>query len=117
MIKNKDEYFKVGTLFDQDCEFCGGGVIELPFDARKAVKSNHDTYFIFYVICGKVEVILSRNTFVVTEGCSFEIPMGNYYQFHNVGDVTAKMMFVQSKYIVIGDNITSESDSNDESDE
>lgn len=117
VIKNKDEYFKVGTLFDQDCEFCGGGVIELPFDARKAVKSNHDTYFIFYVICGKVEVILSRNTFVVTEGCSFEIPMGNYYQFHNVGDVTAKMMFVQSKYIVIGDNITSESDSNDESDE
>lgn len=102
LIKNDDEYFKVGTLFDQDSEFCGGGILELPSGAKKAVKSNHDTYFIFYVISGHVEVTLSRNTFVVTKGCSFEIPMGNYYQFFNTGSEMAKMMFVQSKYIVIG---------------
>lgn len=110
IIKSDDEYFKVGTLFDQDCEFCGGGIIELPSGARKAVKSNHDTYFIFYVITGEVEVTLSRNTFTVTEGCSFEIPMGNYYQFVNTGGDTAKMMFVQAKYIVIGDKDSSDSD-------
>lgn len=109
IIKSDDEYFKVGTLFDQDCEFCGGGVIELPPGAKKAIKSNHDTYFIFYVIVGEIEVTLSRNTFVVTEGCSFEIPMGNYYQFVNTGIVLAKMMFVQAKYIVIGENESSDS--------
>ncbi|GAV29658.1 hypothetical protein PMKS-003159 [Pichia membranifaciens] len=113
IIKSDDEYFKVGTLFDQDCEFCGGGIIELPSGARKAVKSNHDTYFIFYVISGEVEVTLSRNTFTVTEGCSFEIPMGNYYQFVNTGGAMAKMMFVQAKYIVIGENSSSDSDEND----
>ena len=113
IIKSDDEYFKVGTLFDQDCEFCGGGIIELPSGARKAVKSNHDTYFIFYVISGEVEVTLSRNTFTVTEGCSFEIPMGNYYQFVNTGGAMAKMMFVQAKYIVIGENSSSDNDEND----
>lgn len=113
IIKSEDEYFKVGTLFDQDCEFCGGGIIELPSGAKKAVKSNHDTYFIFYVISGEVEVTLSRNNFTVTEGCSFEIPMGNYYQFVNTGGAMAKMMFVQAKYIVIGENSSSDSDEND----
>lgn len=120
IIKNEEEYFKVGTLFDQDSEFCGGGVIELPARAKKAVKSNHDTYFIFYVIVGEVQVTLSRNTFVVSEGCSFEIPMGNYYQFFNTGSVTAKMLFIQSKYIVINENETTDSSSgseNDDSDE
>lgn len=110
IIKNDDEYFKVGTLFDQDCEFCGGGIIELPQGAKKAVKSNHDTYFIFYVIQGEIEVTLTRNTFVVTKGCSFEVPMGNYYQMANKGSGMAKMMFVQSKYIVISENASSESE-------
>ncbi|KAG0687305.1 hypothetical protein C6P40_002542 [Pichia californica] len=115
-IKSDEEYFKVGTLFDQDCEFCGGGIIELPAASKKAVKSNHDTYFIFYVICGTVEVTLSRNAFTVTQGCSFEIPMGNYYQFLNTGGEMAKMMFVQAKYVVIGDN-NSDSESGSGSDE
>ena len=117
IIKNTDEYFKVGTLFDQDSEFCGGGVIELPSGSKKAVKSNHDTYFIFYVISGQVEVTLSRNTFVVTKGCSFEIPMGNYYQFINTGSSLAKMMFVQSKYIVIGDADSESGDSESDGEE
>lgn len=116
LIKSEDEHFKVGTLFDQDSEFCGGGIIELPPGSKKAVKSNHDTYFIFYVICGEIEVTLSRNTFVVTEGCSFEIPMGNYYQFINTSNQVARMMFVQSKYVVIGHQ-SGAADDDDSSDE
>ena len=39
--------------------------------------------------------------------------MGNYYQFVNTGGAMAKMMFVQAKYIVIGENSSSDSDEND----
>ncbi|QPG73641.1 hypothetical protein FOA43_000953 [Brettanomyces nanus] len=101
IIRNREEYFRIRTLFDQDSEFSGGGIIELPVNSRKAVKSNDDTYFIFYVIDGVLEVSLSHNVFVVTGGCSFEIPMGNFYQFENKGQSPVKLFFVQSKYVVI----------------
>lgn len=104
VIRNEEEYFKIRTLFDEDAEFSGGGIIELPVNSRKAVKSNDDTYFIFYVIQGTLEVFLSHNVFTVTKGCSFEIPMGNFYQFENTGNVAAKLFFVQSKYVVITGN-------------
>ena len=103
IIRNKKEYFKIKTLFDQDVEFSGAGILELPVNSRKSVKSNEDTYFVFYVIDGKLEVSISHNVFVVTQGSSFEIPMGNFYRFENKGDKPAKLFFVQSKYVVVAD--------------
>ncbi|VEU22511.1 DEKNAAC103376 [Brettanomyces naardenensis] len=114
IIRNNDEYFKVRTLFDQDAEFSGAGIIELPVNSRKAVKSNEDTYFIFYVIDGLLEVSLSHNVFVVSKGCSFEIPMGNFYQFESKGKTPVKLFFVQSKYVVISNPDGSDMDSDTE---
>ncbi|GMF21621.1 unnamed protein product [[Candida] boidinii] len=101
VIQNNEEMFKIATLFDQDSEFSGGGIIEIPVGSRKAIKSNDDTYFIFYVIDGVLEVTISHNTFVAKKGCSFEVPMGNFYQFENIHNNSVKLFFVQAKYVVV----------------
>ncbi len=103
IIRNRKEYFKIKTLFDQDVEFSGAGILELPVNSRKSVKSNEDTYFVFYVIDGTMEVSLSHNVFIVSRGSSFEIPMGNFYRFENRCDKPVKLFFVQSKYVVVAD--------------
>ncbi|KAH3663848.1 hypothetical protein OGAPHI_005251 [Ogataea philodendri] len=113
IIKNSEEFFRIATLFDQDSEFSGGGIIEIPVGSRKAIKSNDDTYFIFFVIQGVLEVTLSHSPFVVVSGCSFEVPMGNFYQFDNKGKTVVKLFFVQSKYVVV----SSPEDDDDEDDE
>ncbi|GMG39303.1 unnamed protein product [Ambrosiozyma monospora] len=100
-INSPQENFRVLTYFDQDSEFSGGGIIEIPVGSRKDIKSNDDTYFIFHVIQGTLEVTLSQTTFAVTKGFSFEIPMGNYYTLVNKGKDEVRLFFVQSKYILV----------------
>ncbi|KAG7823675.1 hypothetical protein KL909_003072 [Ogataea angusta] len=115
IIKNSEEFFRIATLFDQDSEFSGGGIIEIPVGSRKAIKSNDDTYFIFFVIQGVLEVTLSHNPFVVVSGCSFEVPMGNFYQFDNKGKTVVKLFFVQSKYVVVSSPEDDDDEDDDES--
>lgn len=117
VISNDQENFRINTLFDIDSEFCGAGIIEISSGDKKAVKSNNDTYFIFHVINGSLNVSINNTTFTVTNGCTFEIPMGNYYQFINTGNDTAKLLFVQAKYVVIGESDDDDDDDSEDSEE
>ncbi|GME78115.1 unnamed protein product [Ambrosiozyma monospora] len=110
MVQILKENFRVLTYFDQDSEFSGGGIIEIPVGKRKDTKSNDDTYFIFHVIQGTLEVTVSQNTFAVTTGFSFEIPMGNYYTLVNKGNDEVRLFFVQSKYVVVASDPYEEDD-------
>lgn len=114
-IQSAEEKFTIHTLFDMDSEFCGAGTIEIEAGNRKAVKSNNDTYFIFHVMGGTLAVSINNFTFSAGPGTTFEIPMGNYYQFVNNGADTARLLFVQAKYVVIGESDEeSETDSESE---
>ncbi|GMM28318.1 Mif2 protein [Martiniozyma asiatica (nom. inval.)] len=104
IISTEEENFRIGTLFDEDSEFCGAGIIEIPAGQKKAVKANNDTYFIFHVIDGLLDITLNRSSFTVSKGCTFEIPMGNYYQFVNNSTEIVKLLFIQAKYVVIGES-------------
>ncbi|ODV95206.1 hypothetical protein PACTADRAFT_49948 [Pachysolen tannophilus NRRL Y-2460] len=103
-VKNEHDDFQLAVLFDQDKEFSAAGMLEIPFGGQKSMKNNDDTYFIFHVVKGLLEVTVSDNVFIVTRGCSFEIPMGNFYQFVNKGKSVVKLFFVQSKYVTIDPN-------------
>ncbi|CDK24095.1 unnamed protein product [Kuraishia capsulata CBS 1993] len=110
-VKGDGEDYKIFTLFDQDSEFAGGGFIEIPVGGSKAEKPNTNTYFIFYVAQGVLRVRVSGTEFVVSGGCAFEIPMGNLYEFSNIGNSTAKLFFVQTRLVVVQKSDSFEYDS------
>ncbi|CAK7913079.1 inner kinetochore subunit Mif2p [[Candida] anglica] len=91
------ENFKLATLFDGDNNFTASGLLELPISGFKKLRHTAEHVFIFHVVQGTLEVTLNESVFVVTGGCSFEVPRGNMYGLRNVGQDTARVFFVQTK--------------------
>lgn len=104
------ENFKVATLFDQDRDFIACAMLELPVDGFKLLRSSAGSVYIFHMVEGDVEVTLNELTFVVTRGCSFQVPRANVYGFRNVGSEVATLFFVQSQPH-LGENPTDGEDS------
>lgn len=112
-----NDRFKLAILFAEESEFAASGMLEFPVKGFKSTKVTEDMYFIFFVVSGVLRITISDNVFTVTEGCSFEIPMGNKYSFVNIGTTSAKMFFVQSKYADGSDDDDEEDDEEEEQDE
>lgn len=87
--------FRIATLFNSDNGLVGAGLLEFPLDGFKASQTTGDSLFIFHVAKGLIKVTLSSQTFIVTRGCSFEIPKKNTYDFKNIGRGNARLFFVQ----------------------
>lgn len=96
-IITKEDNFKLAILFDKNREFIAAGMMSIPPNGVKSLKSTDTTYFVFYCISGIIEVTLSGNVFLIKKGCSLEIPMGNFYQFINKGKNDATLFFVQTR--------------------
>lgn len=94
---NPEENFKVATLFDEDKAFTATGILDLPFEGIKLLRHTAEHVFIFHVIKGLIEVTINDKLFVVTRGCSFEVPRGNAYGLKNLGRSNARLFFVQTK--------------------
>ncbi|ODQ78144.1 hypothetical protein BABINDRAFT_162816 [Babjeviella inositovora NRRL Y-12698] len=94
------ERFKLAILFDENRDFAASGILTIAAGSFKGLKCTDDTYMIFHVVQGVVEVEISQQTFVAGERCLFEVPMGNFYALRNVGSVDLKLFFVQTKYVV-----------------
>lgn len=88
-----DDY-KVATLFNN--KLTGGGLLEFPFEGYRSLRTSGNSVFMCHVVKGLIEVSLSNDSFVVTRGCSFEIPKSNFYAFRNIGQGPAKIFFVQA---------------------
>lgn len=97
------ENFKVATLFNEDRDFIACAMLELPVDGFKLLRSSAGSVYIFHVVDGEVEVTLNDLKFVVTRGCSFEVPRANIYGFKNLGSDAATLFFVQSQPYVGAD--------------
>jgi centromere protein C len=96
-VKTATDNFKLAILFDKNREFIATGMMLIPPNGSKSLKSTDTTYFVFYCISGIVEVTLSGSVFLIKKGCSLEVPMGNFYQFVNKGKKNATLFFVQTR--------------------
>ncbi|CCE85826.1 Piso0_005461 [Millerozyma farinosa CBS 7064] len=95
------ENFKVATLFGNDRDFTAGGLIEFPYGGFKNLRNSSDSVYIFHVVKGLIEVTLNEDKFVVTKGCSFQVPRANSFAFKNLSQDNSKLFFVQSKKVLI----------------
>ncbi|KAL7666101.1 Mif2/CENP-C cupin domain-containing protein [[Candida] zeylanoides] len=91
------EDFRVATLFDEDKDYTACGMLELPFEGVKSLRHTDEHVFMFHVVRGLVEVTINDATFVVTRGCSFEVPRANMYGLKNLGRGAATLFFVQTR--------------------
>ncbi|GEQ66908.1 hypothetical protein JCM33374_g571 [Metschnikowia sp. JCM 33374] len=89
------ENFQVASLFDQDSNVFAAGLLDFPVEGFKSLRTTGESSFVFHVAKGLIEVTLNSNKFVVTRGCSFEIPKYNIYSFKNLGNGAARLFFVQ----------------------
>lgn len=89
------EQFQVAPLFDTGLDLIAAGLLEFPFEGFKSLRTTGESLFLFHVAKGLIEVTLNNDTFVVTRGCSFEIPRFNIYSFKNIGYGSARLFFVQ----------------------
>ncbi|ODV77667.1 uncharacterized protein CANTADRAFT_23770 [Suhomyces tanzawaensis NRRL Y-17324] len=89
--------FTIAPLFNQDQEFNATGLIDFPFEGAKLLRDSGDVIYNFHVVKGLIEVNLNNEKFIVTRGCSFQIPSKNTYGFKNIGNCPARLYFVQSR--------------------
>lgn len=87
--------FEVAPLFEIDHDRMAAGVIRIPRDGHKSLRTAGQSLFIFHISTGIVEVTLNSESFIVTTGCSFEVPKLNIYSLKNIGNEVAKLFFVQ----------------------
>ncbi|OBA22204.1 hypothetical protein METBIDRAFT_39157 [Metschnikowia bicuspidata var. bicuspidata NRRL YB-4993] len=92
------ENFKVASLFDTDLNMLAAGLLDFPTEGFKSLRNTGESLFIFHVARGLIEVTLNSKRFVVTRGCSFEIPRYNIYSFKNLGHGSARLFFVQCQF-------------------
>lgn len=103
-----NDKLRIARLFTYNKDFTATAILELPFEGIKHVKSSEECVYTFHVVTGLIEVTLNKSKFVVTRGCSFEIPDHNTYGLKNLGQDVAKLFFVQCRAPVEFDDFDDE---------
>ncbi|KAK6462719.1 Mif2/CENP-C like-domain-containing protein [Scheffersomyces coipomensis] len=101
-ISNNDgttsfDKFKIASLFADKSATSAAGLLHFPLEGSKQFRNSGPYNYYFHVVRGLIEVTLNETTFVVTKGCSFEVPTRNSYGFKNIGQDVARLFFVQTK--------------------
>lgn len=91
------ERFLAAPLFRSSSGSISTGLIDLPINGFKSLRSSNDMTCVFHVTEGRIEVELNQDRFVVLPGCSFVVPTSNIYSLRNVGQTGARLFFVQCK--------------------
>ncbi|SJM84455.1 related to protein MIF2 [Zygosaccharomyces bailii] len=93
--ETEEEHFSLEVMFDKHKDHFASGMLKIPRHARKTKSDSYNAFITFFVVQGIVEVTLSSNTFLCTEGSTFQIPSFNEYGFQNRGNNEVKMFFTQ----------------------
>lgn len=93
--ETEDEHFSLEVMFDAHKEHFASGILKIPLNGKKNLSDSYNVFITFFVLQGVLEVSLSGNTFITTEGSSFQIPAFNEYAFENRGNNEVKMFFTQ----------------------
>lgn len=94
---DQTEHFLAAPLFRSSKGSMSSGLINLPQNGYKSLRSSNDMTYIFHVTQGRIEVELNQDRFVVLTGCSFIVPSSNIYSLRNVGQQSATLFFVQCR--------------------
>lgn len=95
------EDFQVAPLFDSENNEMAAGLLNLPANGFKSLRSTKDSTFIFYVSEGTVEVELNQSKFVAIQGCSFKVPKLNIYSLKNKSSDKVRLFFVQCNSMLL----------------
>ncbi|GMM53597.1 Mif2 protein [Maudiozyma humilis] len=103
--KTDTERYTLSVMFDKHKDTFASGILKLPVSGKRDSAESHNAFITFYVIRGVVEVTVASNKFIVTEGCSFQVPSFNKYSFTNKGKEETKLFFVQ---VIVPDEFNKE---------
>lgn len=93
--ETEDEHFSLEVMFDAHKDHFASGMLKIPRYGKKKLSDSYNVFITFFVVQGVIEVTLAGNTFITTEGSSFQIPAFNKYSFENRGNNEVKMFFTQ----------------------
>lgn len=93
--ETEDEHFSLEVMFDKHKEHFASGILKLPRNGNKKLSDSYNTFITFFVVQGVVEITLAGNTFISTDGSTFQVPAFNEYSFHNRGNNEVRMFFTQ----------------------
>ncbi|KAK6456335.1 Mif2/CENP-C like-domain-containing protein [Scheffersomyces xylosifermentans] len=92
-----DQNFRMAMLYRHDDGSSASGLLDFDIGGIKRFKTSGDHVYSFHVAYGLLEVTLNNTKFVVTRGCSFQVPERNSYGLQNLGAAPARLFFVQCK--------------------
>ncbi|GAV52049.1 hypothetical protein ZYGR_0AG00400 [Zygosaccharomyces rouxii] len=93
--ETEDEHFSLEVMFDAHKDHFASGMLKIPRYGKKKLSDSYNVFITFFVVQGILEVTLAENTFIATEGSSFQVPAFNEYAFENRGNNEVKMFFTQ----------------------
>lgn len=93
--QNDTEKYSLAITFDKHKDLFASGMLKIPINGKRTVTSSQNAFITFYLIRGILEVTLNKQRFIVTSGCTFQIPAFNKYSFKNKGGNEVQMFFVQ----------------------
>ncbi|KAJ6519365.1 Mif2/CENP-C like-domain-containing protein [Mycena sanguinolenta] len=97
-VKGADDAWSFQKIFG-DGDFMAAGQLIVPVGKRKPSKGTKDNTYIFYVVEGAVNVVVSDTNIVLATGGMFMVPRGNSYFIENIADRDAKLFFTQARKI------------------
>ncbi|CAR26069.1 ZYRO0B01144p [Zygosaccharomyces rouxii] len=93
--ETEDEHFSLEVMFDAHKDHFASGMLKIPRYGKKKLSDSYNVFITFFVVQGVLEVTLAGNTFLTTEGSSFQVPAFNEYALENRGNNEVKMFFTQ----------------------
>ncbi|KAK5773548.1 hypothetical protein RI543_005177 [Arxiozyma heterogenica] len=93
--QNDTEKYSLAVTFDKHKDLFASGMLKIPINGKRNMTSSQNAFITFYMIRGILEVTLNKQRFIVTSGCTFQIPAFNKYSFNNKGGNEVQMFFVQ----------------------
>lgn len=99
--ENDTEKYSLAITFDKHKDLFASGMLKIPINGKRTVTNSQNAFITFYMIRGILEVTLNKQRFIVTSGCTFQVPAFNKYSFKNKGGNEVQMFFVQ---VMVPDN-------------
>lgn len=83
-----------------DGDFIASGIMTLPVDGKKPLKSTRDNTYVFFCHAGAVRVRIHTESYIFAPGSTFLVPRGNQYEITNISKRESVLFFAQARMIM-----------------
>ncbi|GAA5996175.1 Mif2p [Rhodotorula paludigena] len=112
--KTFDGKFSYQKIY-QELDYLAGGILTLPPDGEKSLKSSKDNSYIFFCTQGSVSVTVHRTVFTIGPGGTFFVPRGNAYRIQATSNREVKLFFAQGRRVIEYDDGSTRADTKEDS--